>query len=204
MTKITESRDELIRAYISAHVWTFGVVSAIYVRDVFNELEADKTTPEELIFVGKKFAESGDVFSVRRELFVSAYAFDGWRFHEITDFAEKMPTERRKLSQNEILLYSDIGYEPTFPARERLRKFLEAEIGDAAPVCLNHMEKESRLGLFSPDTALENFIRYSGKRPKNRLKFEKLIADFDKNCTCWIVKPPSATADASALLPLKH
>jgi hypothetical protein len=187
ITKETESRDELIRAYISAHVWNFGVVSASEIAEITGD------TSTEVLAVGKKYAVVGDVFSLRRELFVSAYAFDGWRFHEITAFAEKMPRDRRKLELKEIMLYADRCYEPTFPARERLKKFLESEIGGATAVCLNHIEKESRLGLLSPDTALENFIRYSGKRPKNRFLFEKLIKDFNKDCPCWAVKSPSAT-----------
>jgi hypothetical protein len=173
-------RDKLIRCYISAYVWTFGIVPASDIAENFGG------EVEEVLAVGKKFAEMGDVFSVRRELFVSAYAFDGWRFSEIKAFAETMPKERRKLELDEIMLYFEKSYEPTFPVRERLRDFLETTIGDIAPVCLNHLEKESRLGRLTASTANEIYLEYSGgKTPQNKVKFEKLVMDFIKGCPNW-------------------
>jgi hypothetical protein len=172
MTEEIKSREKLIRAYISAYVWSFGIVPASDIAENFGG------EVEEVLTVGKKFAELGDVFSVRRELFVSAYAFDGWRFSEIKAFAETMPKERRKLELDEIMLYYEKSYEPTFPARERLKSFLGA-------VCLNHMEKESRLGRLSSSTANDLYIQYHGKKPQNQAMFDKLIKNFIKGCPNW-------------------
>jgi hypothetical protein len=179
------SREKLIRAYISALVWSFGVVTDKYIAEVFNIYEEEKTTLEEVVTVGMKFAEEGDVFAKRRELFVSAYAFDGWRFSEITAFAEKMPKERRTLSHEEIMLYYERSFEPTFPAKERLHKFLEISLGDKAPIALNHMEKECRLGRLTTSSAAEIFALYSGNKPLNKSKFDNYIMGFIRDCTHW-------------------
>jgi hypothetical protein len=181
------SREKLIRAYISALVWSFGVVTDKYTAEVFNIYEDEKTTPEEVVAVGSRFVGEGEVFAKRRELFVSAYAFDGWRFSEITAFLQTKPRVwQNLLTREEILQYSERSFEPTFPAKERLRDFLETALGDVAPIALNHMEKETRLGRLTPQTAAEIYAEYSGKKkPQNKSKFDNLIREFIKGCTHW-------------------
>jgi hypothetical protein len=184
------SREKLIRTYIAACVWNFGIVSGEYIASVFNFYEDDKTTPDEILSVGASFCGDGEVFAKRRSLFVSAYAFDGWRYSEIVAFSEKMPPHRT-LTRDEIMLYADRAYDPTFPAKEKLRLYLHGILGSSAPICLNNIEKEIRLGRLNEDFAMEILVEYSGGKPLNtqkRTKFLNLVREMIKGCTCWVKK----------------
>jgi hypothetical protein len=181
--------DQLIRTYIAALVWNFGIVACDYVASVYNFYENEKTAPDEVLAAGARFCGKGEVFAKRRELFVSAYAFDGWRYSEIVDFAAKMPPHRT-LSRDEIMLYADRSYDPTFPAKEKLRLFLSGVIGDLAPVCLNHLEKEIRLGRLDEKTALEISAEYGVVlNTQKRTKFCSLVREMIRGCTCWVTPP---------------
>jgi hypothetical protein len=183
----TYSRGELLRGYTAAEVWFYGVVTAEYIAQTFNAFEPDreKTTAREVSAAALQYAAKNEVYTKRREFFVSTYAFEGKSFKDIESYAKSAANiSRQEYEREDILKYCEIGYIPTTPERDRFLAFLAEIKPDRAYEILNRMEKEFRLGNRGEDV-VEAIMENSGIPEDKREECKKAAFEMAKKCPNW-------------------
>jgi hypothetical protein len=92
------------------------------------------------------------------------------------------------LSRDEILMYRDKNFEPTFPAKEKLLSYARALVGiEAAPALVNELERDCRLGNYSPERAEAALKKFAPSAAKPALrKFMSLSTAMRASCPCWV------------------
>jgi hypothetical protein len=183
----TINREHLLRGYAAAQVWFYGVVKTEFAVQTFNINENEPTTVKELCAAAEKFSSKNEVFTRRREFFVSTYAFDGWSYSDICKYAEKAERfSRQEYDRSEIYKYTEIGYIPTTPQRDRLGKFLDEFSSKNGAVILNRIEKEMRLGNRTDDV-LENLVKASAVPGEKQNECKLLILEMARFCPNWSI-----------------
>jgi hypothetical protein len=180
-------RPQLLRAYAAAQVWFYGVVKTEFAVQTFNINESEPTTIKELCAAAEKCSSPNEVFTRRREFFVSTYAFDGWSYNDICEYAKKAERfSRQEYERSDILKYAEIGFIPTTPQRDKLGAFLKANSAKDGAVVLNRIEKEMRLG--NRTTAVLDELIKGAAIPNDKLnECRSLIIEMARFCPNWSI-----------------
>jgi hypothetical protein len=183
----TIERPLLLRGYAAAEVWFYGVVKTEFAVQTFNINETEPTTVKELCAAAEKYASKNEVFTRRREFFVSTYAFEDWNYKDICDYAAKAERfSKQEYERSEILKYAEIGYIPTTPQRDRLGAFLKEHSAKDGAVILNRIEKELRLGHRNSD-ALEKMLEFAAVPAEKLNECKMLIIEMARFCPNWSI-----------------